>query len=61
MPNGKGGIIDDLIIYKINDESYFLVVNASNIKKDWDWISSHNDFGVENFLEDTGNELNKVA
>ena len=47
MPNGKGGIVDDLIIYKINDESYFLVVNASNIKKDWDWISMHNTDNVE--------------
>ena len=47
MPNGKGGIIDDLIIYQINDNEFFLVVNASNIQKDWDWISSHNDLGVE--------------
>lgn len=47
MPNGKGGIIDDLIIYKFNDEKYLLVVNASNIEKDWDWITSHNSFGVE--------------
>jgi aminomethyltransferase len=44
MPNGKGGVIDDLIIYKIKDEEYLLVVNASNIDKDWDWISSHNSF-----------------
>jgi len=44
MPNGKGGIVDDLIIYKIKDEEYLLVVNASNIQKDWDWISSHNSF-----------------
>ena len=47
MPNGKGGIVDDLIIYKIKDEQYLLVVNASNIDKDWDWISSHNSFGAE--------------
>jgi len=44
MPNGKGGIVDDLIIYKIKEEEYLLVVNASNIEKDWDWISSHNSF-----------------
>ena len=44
MPNGKGGIVDDLIIYKIKEEEYLLVVNASNIDKDWDWISSHNSF-----------------
>lgn len=47
MPNGKGGIVDDLIIYKIKEEQYLLVVNASNIEKDWNWISSHNDLGVE--------------
>lgn len=47
MPNGKGGIVDDLIIYRINAEEYFLVVNASNIEKDWNWISSHNDMGVD--------------
>lgn len=47
LPNGKGGIVDDLIIYKIKEEQYLLVVNASNIEKDWNWISSHNDLGVE--------------
>jgi aminomethyltransferase len=47
MPNGKGGIVDDLIIYRISHDHYFLVVNASNIEKDWNWISSHNDLGVE--------------
>lgn len=47
MPNGKGGIIDDLIIYRINEETYFIVVNASNIEKDWNWISEHNNLGVE--------------
>jgi len=44
MPNGKGGVVDDLIIYKIKEDEYLLVVNASNIDKDWDWISSHNSF-----------------
>jgi aminomethyltransferase len=47
MPNTNGGIVDDLIIYKIKEEQYLLVVNASNIEKDWNWISSHNDMGVE--------------
>ncbi|MFM9005680.1 MAG: glycine cleavage system aminomethyltransferase GcvT, partial [Flavobacteriales bacterium] len=47
MPNGKGGIVDDLIIYRVNAEEYFIVVNASNIEKDWNWIASHNDLGVE--------------
>jgi aminomethyltransferase len=47
MPNGKGGIVDDLIIYRISEEEYLLVVNASNIEKDWNWIASHNTEGVE--------------
>ncbi len=42
MPNEKGGIVDDLIVYRINEEKYLLVVNASNIEKDWNWISQHN-------------------
>ena len=47
LPNNEGGIVDDLIVYKIADNHYMLVVNASNIDKDWNWISSHNDLGVE--------------
>lgn len=47
LPNNDGGIVDDLLVYKIKDEQYLLVVNASNIDKDWDWISAHNDLGVE--------------
>lgn len=47
MPNGKGGIVDDLLIYMIDDQTYMLVVNASNIEKDWNWIQQNNDFGVE--------------
>jgi aminomethyltransferase len=47
MPNGKGGIVDDLIIYRVNSNEFFIVVNASNIEKDWNWISSLNDLGVE--------------
>ncbi|MCL9809429.1 glycine cleavage system aminomethyltransferase GcvT [Flavobacterium luminosum] len=47
LPNNEGGIVDDLIIYKIADNHYMLVVNASNIEKDWNWISAHNDLGVE--------------
>ncbi|MFK7050722.1 Aminomethyltransferase [Flavobacterium columnare] len=46
LPNNEGGIVDDLIVYKIADNHYMLVVNASNIEKDWNWISSHNDLGV---------------
>ena len=43
LPNETGGIVDDLIIYKIKEEQYLLVVNASNIEKDWNHISSYND------------------
>ena len=46
MPNDYGGIVDDLIIYKLKEEQYLLVVNASNIEKDWNWISSKNDVGA---------------
>ena len=42
LPNENGGIVDDLIIYRINAEKYFVVVNASNIDKDWDHISKYN-------------------
>ena len=47
LPNNDGGIVDDLIIYRIKEEQYLLVVNASNIEKDWNWISSHNDLDVD--------------
>jgi aminomethyltransferase len=47
LPNGKGGIVDDLLVYRIDEKTYFLVVNASNIEKDWNWISKHNTFGVD--------------
>lgn len=46
LPNNTGGIVDDLIIYRIKENQYLLVVNASNIDKDWEWISKHNDMGV---------------
>lgn len=47
LPNQHGGIVDDLIVYKIKEEQYLLVVNASNIDKDFEWISSHNVMGAE--------------
>jgi len=48
LPNDTGGIIDDLIVYCIEENNvYMLVVNSSNIKKDWTWISSHNNKNVE--------------
>ena len=47
FPNEQGGAVDDLLVYRIDAEEYFLVVNASNIEKDWNWIQSHNTEGVE--------------
>ena len=54
LPNDKGGIVDDLIIYRFNAEKWLLVVNASNIQKDWDWITSHNtmEADLQNVSED---------
>jgi aminomethyltransferase len=46
LPNEQGGIVDDLIVYKIKDEDYLVVVNASNIEKDWNWISKFNSKGA---------------
>ena len=46
MPNDKGGIVDDLLVYRVKEETYLLVVNASNIEKDWNWISIHNSMNV---------------
>ena len=42
MPNAKGGIIDDLLVYRTDSQSYLLVVNAANIEKDWNWLLTHN-------------------
>lgn len=47
LPNENGGIVDDLLVYRFKEDEYYLVVNASNIEKDWNWISKFNSFGVE--------------
>jgi aminomethyltransferase len=48
FPNGKGGIVDDLLVYKFDDETYLLVVNAANIDKDWAWVSKNaQEMGLE--------------
>ncbi|MDB5287436.1 MAG: glycine cleavage system protein [Mucilaginibacter sp.] len=47
LPNEDGGIVDDLLVYRIDDKTYMLVVNASNIEKDWNWISKYNTYGVD--------------
>jgi aminomethyltransferase len=55
LPNNDGGIVDDLLVYKIDSETYMLVVNAGNIDKDWNWISKHNTGNVDmkNISDDT--------
>ncbi|MFK7948312.1 MAG: glycine cleavage system aminomethyltransferase GcvT [Saprospiraceae bacterium] len=47
FPNGKGGIVDDLLVYRLAENEYMLVVNASNMDKDWNWINEQNTFGAE--------------
>lgn len=47
LPNEDGGIVDDLLVYRIDEKTYMLVVNASNIDKDWDWIQKYNTAHVE--------------
>lgn len=59
FPNDKGGIVDDLIVYKFEDEKYMLVVNASNIDKDWAWINQHNTMGAD--LENISDTLSLFA
>jgi len=47
MPNGKGGIVDDLLVYRVSEEEYLLVVNGANVDKDWDWVNAQNTMGAE--------------
>ena len=47
LPNHQGGIVDDLLIYRLDDNSYMAVVNASNIEKDWNWFNEHNSMGAD--------------
>lgn len=59
LPNENGGIVDDLIVYKMDDEKYFVVVNASNIDKDWDHISKYNTFGA--VMTNASDEMSLLA
>jgi aminomethyltransferase len=59
LPNGKGGIVDDLLVYCLAENEYMLVVNASNIDKDWEWINRHNTFGAQ--LENRSDEISLFA
>lgn len=47
MPNGKGGIVDDLLVYRIDEHTYLLVVNAANINQDWNWVKEQNTKGAD--------------
>lgn len=59
LPNGKGGIVDDLIVYKVADEKYFVVVNASNIEKDWEHMSRHNHAGAK--MTNVSDDISLIA
>ena len=59
FPNGNGGIVDDLLVYYYEPEKYMLVVNASNIEKDWNWVVSQNDVGAE--LENASDNISQLA
>ncbi|MCC9135657.1 glycine cleavage system aminomethyltransferase GcvT [Pontibacter silvestris] len=59
FPNDEGGIVDDLLVYRLGEEDYMLVVNASNIDKDWAWVNKFNTGGVE--LENVSDNISLFA
>ncbi|QCR23333.1 glycine cleavage system aminomethyltransferase GcvT [Pontibacter sp. SGAir0037] len=59
FPNTEGGIVDDLLVYRLGEEEYMLVVNASNIEKDWEWVNKFNTQGVE--LENISDQVSLFA
>ena len=60
FPNGKGGIVDDLLVYNLHDEDYLLVVNAANIDKDWAWVVEQNkNFGAD--IENISDSISQLA
>ncbi len=59
FPNGKGGIVDDIIVYYFEPKKYMLVVNASNIEKDWNWLQQNNTVGAE--LENASDHTAQLA
>jgi len=59
MPNGKGGIVDDILVYRYEEQKFLLVVNAANIDKDWAWIQANNTMGAE--LENASDEISQLA
>jgi aminomethyltransferase len=59
FPNETGGIVDDLLVYRINEETYLLVVNAANIDKDWEWCNRQNKMGA--VLYNASDEIAQLA
>jgi len=59
FPNGQGGIVDDLLVYRFGPEKYLLVVNAANIDKDWAWVNKNNSLGVK--LTNASDETSQLA
>ncbi len=59
FPNETGGIVDDLLVYKVDDLTYLLVVNASNIDKDWEWCNKNNQVGAT--LYNASDEISQLA
>jgi aminomethyltransferase len=57
LPNGRGGIVDDLLVYRISALEYMLVVNASNIEKDWNWINQHVDADADLTMVNISNDM----
>jgi aminomethyltransferase len=59
FPNGKGGIVDDFLCYRFNDEKYLLVVNAANIEKDWKYINEQNQFAAK--MSNASDDISQLA
>jgi aminomethyltransferase len=60
FPNGKGGVVDDLLVYMLAQEDYLLVVNAANIDKDWAWVAKQNEnFGAD--IKNISDEISQLA
>jgi aminomethyltransferase len=59
FPNGRGGIVDDFLVYCFDREKYMMVVNASNIEKDWNWVNQQNTAGAE--IENISDSISQLA
>lgn len=59
LPNNEGGIVDDILVYRFEEQKYLMVVNASNTQKDWEWCQAHNPMGAE--LENASDHMAQLA